>query len=113
VAEFVRQLGPVIFDDDAGPVQIPLFADGAARDLTGYDAVAIAVWEQRTRIEIAAPGSVALPVDLTTGIITWTPTAASFDSGAYEMMVRISTDGGTSYEPAGLYRFTAGDGPSG
>lgn len=93
------------------PIDLPLLRDGAAWNLTGYTNPAIDVWDQRTRAAIAAPGAVAIQ-QANPGIIRWTPTYANLASGQYEARIRVSPNGGATFEPSGLFRFTIGAGPT-
>lgn len=87
------------------PIDLPLQRDGAVWDLTGYTTPIIDVWELRTRSAVVSPGTVAIQ-DAATGVIRWTPTAASFASGVYEARIKVTLAG--KVEPSGLFRFSIG-----
>lgn len=89
------------------PLDLPILRDDATWNLTGYSNPAIDVWELRTRAQIVTPGSVAIQ-DAPNGIIRWTPIAANFPSGVYEARIRVSPDGGSTFEASGFFRFSIG-----
>lgn len=89
------------------PLDLPILRDGATWNLTGYDSPAIDVWELRTRSAIVTPGAVQIQ-DATNGVIRWTPDYSQFPSGIYEARIRVSPDGGGTYEASGLFRFSIG-----
>lgn len=91
------------------PIDLPLLRDGADWNLTGYSNEAIDVWDLRTRTAVATPGGVTIQ-QVDPGIVRWTPDYTQFDSGVYEARIRLSPNGGVSYEASGLFRFAIGAG---
>ena len=91
------------------PIDLPLLRNGVAWNLSSYDAIEFDVWELRQRTKIASPGTIVI-LTPASGIVRWTPTAASFVSGVYEARIRLSVDAGITWEPAGLFRFSVGAG---
>lgn len=92
------------------PLDLPLLRDGETWNLTGYSNEAIDVWDLRTRIAIASPGAVQIQEPLADGVVRWTPNYANLPSGVYEARIRISPDGGTTFEGSGIFRFAIGAG---
>lgn len=90
------------------PLDLPILRDGATWDMTGYSDETIDVWDLRTRSLIATPGAVSIQDPAADGIVRWTPNYAALASGVYEARIRISPDGGTTFEGSGVFRFSIG-----
>lgn len=89
------------------PIELPLLRDGATWNLTGYSNETIDVWDLRTRTAIGTPGGVTV-TDAAAGVVQWTPAYANLPSGIYEARIRVSPDGGATFEASGLFRFSIG-----
>lgn len=90
------------------PLDLPILRDGATWNLTGYSNETIDVWDLRTRATIATPGGVTIQTPLEDGVVRWTPNYANLPSGVYEARIRVSPDGGATFEGSGVFRFSIG-----
>jgi hypothetical protein len=89
------------------PIDLPLQRDGGDWNLTGYSDEAIDVWDLRTKEAVATPGGITVQ-QLNPGVIRWTPDYSQYATGIYEARIRLSPNGGTSFEHSGLFRFAIG-----
>lgn len=88
------------------PIDLPLQRDGGVWNLTGYTTPTIDVWELRSKVPIATPGTVSIETPEADGVIRWLPIATAFESGVYEARIKVTTGG--KVEPSGLFRFSIG-----